>query len=405
MERKVRTGRLKKGMYVSNLDRPWLDTPFLLQGFFISDDEELKALDKYCDYVFIDTDRGPGADIYWDETINLPTNEYLERFLRNKSREVEYGDESDVSTEMPIAHAALEEALDQHRQLLINIRQGKKLDLKKIRAMLAPLTESILRNPDAMLWLSQLRDKEDGLFAQSIDHVILALAFARHMGLPEDDMFNLALGVLFYDIGKINVREEILNKRTRLSEDEYGELQRYVDDGVDYLHMFEDIHEDAINTVLTHHERFDGSGYPNKLSGMEIPVFGRIAGLVDCYSAMVSKRSYSEAISGHTALQKLYNWRNVYFQDEIIQQFLRCLGVYPTGSLLEMKSGEVGIVLAQHREKHTRPRVMLLLDKDKKALRDFKVIELSQQTGDDKLQILQGLDPGAYGIQPSDYYM
>jgi len=405
MERKVRTGRLKKGMYVSNLDRPWLDTPFLIQGFFISDDEELKALEKYCEYVYIDTDRGPGADIYWGETINLPTNEYLERFLRNKTREVDYVDVNDVSTELPLAHEALEQTIDNHQQLLQQIRQGKKLDLNKLRALLEPMTESILRNPDAMLWLSQLRDKEDDQFAQAVDHVVIALAFARHMGLPQEDMFNLAVGILFYDIGKLNVRAELLTKRTRLTEEEYIEMQRHVDDGVDYLRMFDELHDDSINTVLTHHERFDGSGYPNKLSAAEIPVYGRIAGLVDCYYAMVSKRSYSDPISPHTALQKLYNWRNLYFQDEIIQQFLRCLGVYPTGSLLEMKSGEVGIVLAQHREKHTRPKVMLLLDKDKKALRDFKVIDLSMQSGDDKLNILQGLDPGAYGIQPSDYYM
>lgn len=404
MERKVRTGRLKKGMYVSNLDRPWLDTPFLLQGFFISDDEELKALDKYCEYVYIDTDRGPGADIYFGENINLPTNEYLERFLKNRKREVDYKDVNDVSTELPIAQAAFEEVIDAHALLIAGIRKGKKLDLKKLRAMLAPMTESILRNPDAMLWLSQLREKEDSDVSEAIDHCILAIAFARHMGLPENDMFNLTVGILFYDIGKLNQREALLSKRTRLNEDEFIEMQRHVDDGVDYLRMFEDVHEDAINTVLTHHERFDGSGYPNKLSGDEIPVFGRIAGLVDCYNAMVSKRSYSEAISGHTALQKIYNWRNLYFQDELVQQFLRCMGVYPTGSLLEMKSGEVGIVLAQNREKHVKPRVMLLLDKDKHALRDFKVIDLSKQVGDGTLEILQGLDPGAYGIQPSDYY-
>lgn len=405
MERKVRTGRLKKGMYVSNLDRPWLDTPFLLQGFFISDDEELKALDKYCDYVFIDTDRGPGADIYWDESINLPTNKYLERFLKNRSREVEYQDEHDVSAELPLAQPILELALEHHAALLKDIKSGKKLDMKKVRAIITPLTESILRNPDAMLWLSHLREKQEELHSIAIDHCVLAIAFARYMGLPVDDMFHLALGVLFYDIGKLNVRQELLEKRGRLSEEEYLEMQRHVDDGVDYLKMFDEIKEDTINTVLTHHERYDGSGYPNRLSGMEIPVYGRIAGLVDCYHAMVTPRRYSDAISGHTALQKLYNWRNVYFQDELIQQFMRCMGLYPTGSLLEMKSGEVGIVLCQNREKHTKPRVMLLLDKNKRSIRDVRVVDLGNPEVSDSLSILQGLDPGAYGINPSDYYM
>ena len=408
MERKVRTGRLKKGMYVSNLDRPWLDTPFLLQGFFINDKEDLKALDKYCDYVYIDTDRGPGADIYWDDGISLPTNEYLERFLRNKKREVEYVDEQEVSVEIPVAHAALEESLDIFKALLVVIKQGKKLDIKQLRKLLEPLIESVLRNPDALLWLSQLREKDDFAHSQAIDHTIIAVAFARHMGLPIEDVFHLAVGILLFDIGILNTREELLLKKTRLTEDEFLEMQKHVDDGVDYLRLFDGIHEDSINTVLTHHERFDGSGYPNMLSGMQIPVFGRIAGIVDCYQAMTSRRSYSEAISAHTALQKIYNWRNLYFQDELVEQFLKCMGVYPTGSLIEMKSGEVGIVLSQSRKRHIKPTVMLLLDSDKQAFRDFKVIDLmksAEDSGGESFAILRGLDPGAYGIEPSDFYM
>jgi len=408
MEHKVRTGRLKKGMYVSNLDRPWLDTPFLLQGFFINDNEELKALDKYCDYVYIDTDRGLGADIYWDDGIKLPTNEYLERFLKDKTREVEYVDEQEVSVEIPVAHAALEESLDNFKALIEVIRKGKKLDVKQVRQILEPIIESVLRNPDALLWLSQLRDKDDFSQSQAIDHTIIAVAFARHMGLPVDDIFHLAVGILLFDVGILNTREELLSKKARLTDEEFVEMQKHVDDGVDYLRLFDDIHEASINTVLTHHERFDGSGYPNMLSGMQIPVFGRIAGIVDCYQAMISKRSYSDAISAHTALQKIYNWRNRYFQDELAEQFLRCLGVYPTGSLVEMKSGEVGIVLSQSRKRHIKPVVMLLLDSDKQAFRDFKVVDLAKSPEDsvgESFEVLRGLDPGAYGIEPSDFYM
>jgi len=408
MERKVRTGRLKKGMYVSNLDRPWLDTPFLIQGFYITDPEDLKALNKYCDYVYIDTDRGPGADIYWDDGISLPTNEYLERFLRNKKREVEYVDEHEVSVEIPKAHAVLEAALDDFSKLIEHIEKGKRLDVKLMRSLLEPLIESVLRNPDALLWLSQLREKDDVDHAQAVDRCIIAIAFARYMGLPKDDIYNLSVGILLFDIGILNTREELLSKKSRLTDDEFQEIQKHVDDGVDYLRLFDDIHEDSINTVLTHHERYDGSGYPNKLSGMQIPVYGRIAGMIDCYQAMTSRRAYSDAISAHLALQKIYNWRNVYFQDELVEQFLRCLGVYPTGSLVEMKSGQVGIVLSQNRERHIKPKVMLLLDNEKQAYRDFKVVDLatSAAANDGKtLEILRGLDPGAYGIEPSDFYM
>jgi len=357
--------------------------------------------------VYIDTDRGIAADIYLDDDIGLPTNEYLERFLKNRIREVEYTDECETEVEIPIARAALEDALEKHTDLIKAIKQGAKLDMKIVRALIEPLIESILRNPDAMIWLSQLREYDGSLYSHAVDNCILAIAFARHMGLPQDDMQNLAVGILLFDIGLVNVDEKLLQKKTRLTDDEFLIVKKHVDEGLDYLKLVDGVHEDSLNTVLTHHERFDGNGYPNKLYGMQIPVFGRMAGIIDCYQAMISKRSYSDAISAHTALQKIYNWRNKYFQDELVEQFLRCLGVYPTGSLLEMNSGEVGIVLSQNRERHIKPKIMLLLDQDKDAYRNFKVIDLMQQdkTDSKSSDILRGLDPGAYGIVLNDFYL
>ncbi|MDH5423431.1 MAG: DUF3391 domain-containing protein [Gammaproteobacteria bacterium] len=405
MERKVRTGRLKIGMYVSNLDRPWLDTPFLVQGFFIQDKDEIRALDQYCEYVYIDVDRGVTADIYWDENFTLPSNKYMEAFLRSRIREVDYSNEHSVADEIPQAHLAFEAAFEKFGGIMSAIKQGVKLDLKKVKSLIEPLIDSVLRNPDAMLWLSQLRKPEEFLFSPSVHHCVLAIAFGRYAGLPKEDIFRLAIGTLLFDIGKLNVQEEVLLKGTVLSEIEFSKVRQHVDEGYDYLILFDGLHEDSLNTVLTHHERYDGSGYPNKLSGRQIPVFGRIAGMIDCYQAMISRRPYSDAISAHGALQKLFNWRNKYFQSELVDQFLKCMGAHPTGSLLEMKSGEVGIVLSQNRDRHMRPKVMLLLDKNKNDLVDYPVIDLMARADEGSYEILRGLDPGAYGIVYSDLYM
>ncbi len=404
MERKVRTGRLKKGMYLSNLDRPWLDTPFLIQGFYIQDKDEIRALDKYCEYVYIDTDRGVSADMYWDDNFTLPSNQYLELFIRSRVRQVEYQNEHSVEDEMPTAHAVFEAAIEKFVSIMSAIQQGANLDLKKIKLLIESLIDSVLRNPDAMLWLAQLRQSDDYLFSPSVHHCVMAIAFARYAGLPKEDIYHLATGTLLFDIGKLNIEEEVLLKRTLLNDDEFDKVKHHVDEGYDYLVLFDSLHEDSLNTVLTHHERYDASGYPNKLSGRQIPIFGRVAGMIDCYQAMISKRPYSEAISAHAALQKLFSWRNKYFQAELVEQFLKCMGVYPTGSLLEMKSGEVGVVLSQNPERHIKPNVRLLLDKDKKDFGDYPVINLMEETGKESYEILRGLDPGAYGIVFSDLY-
>ena len=406
MERKVRTGRLKKGMYVSNLDRPWLDTPFLIQGFYINLKEEITALDKYCDYVYIDTDRGIAADMYWDENIQLPSNKHFDRFLKDKTRQVDYKDEHSAADEVFTAHVVFEEAITQFTAIMTAVKDGKKLDLKKVKKLTTPLIDSILRNPDAMLWLSQLRAIDEPLFQPSVHHCVLAIAFARYAGLPADDITNLAVGSLLFDIGKINIKDEILFKRTVLTDEEFIVVKQHVDDGYDYLMLFDNLHEESLNTVLTHHERYDGSGYPNKLSGDQIPVFGRIAGMLDCYQAMISIRPYSDAISAHAALQKLFSWRNKYFQTQLVEQFLKCIGVYPTGSLLEMKSGEVGIAVSQNSGNHMKPKVMMLLDKNKNDLGDYPVVDLMGEGTDvPQYEVLRGLDPGAYGIAFSDLYM
>ncbi|MDH5736260.1 MAG: HD-GYP domain-containing protein, partial [Gammaproteobacteria bacterium] len=245
-------------------------------------------------------------------------------------------------------------------------------------------------------------------YSHSIDNCALAIAFGRHMGLPKEDLHTLSIGMLLLDMGKMKVADEILNKNATLTEEEFAEVKRHVEYGVEILRNTQGIPDDVIHIALTHHERFDGSGYPNGIMGTMIPVYGRMAGIIDVYDAMTSKRPYSEAISQHSALQKIYNWRNKFFQDELVEQFLQCLGVYPTGSLVEMNTGEVGIVLSQNRTQRLKPKIMMLLDVDKVQYKNYKIIDLMTQATDSSgrvMSIAMGLDPGAYGIDSSEFYL
>ncbi len=407
-EKKVNTDYLKQGMYVASLDRPWLDTPFLIQGFFIKTDDEISLLKKYCEHIYIDTDKGIDSDYYIDEPRVLPTNERLEQCLVDNTRLVEYVDTKSESEEMPVAKLAISDASSRVVSIMESVKAGKSVDVQQVKSVVEPILESIVRNPDALMWLTQMRDKDSYTYSHSVDNCALAIAFGRHLGLPKSDLNTLAMGLLLMDIGKMKIPAEVLNKAEPLTENEFKLVRSHVGHSVNILNKSEDISIDIINIALTHHERFDGSGYPDGLVGAQTPVYGRIAAIIDCYDAMTSNRPYGKPVSSYTALQEIYNWRNKYFQEELVEQFLQCLGVFPTGSLVEMHTGEVGIVMAQNKTRRMSPKVMLLLDKDKKAYAEYQQIDLINQPSEydeNPLTIYRGLDPGAYGIDPTEFYL
>ena len=160
MERKVSTFDLAVGMHVSNLDRPWLDTPFLLQGFIINSDDDITALQKHCQYVFIDTEKGDEADAYLDEKPNLPSSEYVEDFLDGGAKRVSYEEKQSAFHELPAAESALENASDKVAQLMDNLKAGENLDISAVRNDVQPILESVIRNSDALLWVSEMQKKD-----------------------------------------------------------------------------------------------------------------------------------------------------------------------------------------------------------------------------------------------------
>lgn len=404
MERKVSTFDLAVGMHVSNLDRPWLDTPFLLQGFIIESDDDIQALQKHCKHVFIDTEKGEEAKAYLDEKPNLPSSDYVEDFLDGGTKRVTYEEKQSAFHELPAAETALENASDKVARLMDNLKAGDNLDISAVRNAVQPILESVIRNSDALLWVSEMRKKDAYTYSHSLDNCSLGIAFGRHLGLYKEDLRNLAMGLLLMDVGKVKVPDEILNKTGTLTIDEFSEMKNHVHYGVNLLRETPGINETVINVVLTHHERFDGSGYPSGLKGKEVPVYGRIAAIIDCYTAMTGNSTYRAAIAPHKALQTIYNWRTKYFQDELVEQFLQCLGVYPTGSLVEMSSGEVGMIMSQNRVQRLKPKLMMILDENKKPYEVSKIVDLTVDVVDAsglELSIIGGLPPGAYGIDPS----
>lgn len=411
MEKKVDTQDLAPGMYISRLDRPWVETPFPFQGFRIKDQNDVANLQRDCQFVYIDIERGEPAKRYLETTTRSATRRIdtgLQRILRSKPGRPVYTDRVSVEEELTPARASHHSACERVSNILDDVRSGRKLNVGAAQQAVNSMIESILRNPDAFMWLSKLKNKDSYTYTHSIDTCALAITFGRHLGLPRKDLEQVAIGTLLFDIGKMKLPEEFLDKPGRLTEAEFALMQEHVAHSVHLMTNSKGISATSIEVAFSHHERHNGSGYPRGLTSDQTSVYGKIAAIVDCYDAITSERPYSVAMSPHDAIRSLYEWRNVDFQEELVEQFIQCLGVYPTGTLVELNTGQIGIVLSQNRVRRLRPKVMLVLNADKHAYDIAPTIDLMIEAADRQgqmLEISRSLDPGSYGIDPTAYFL
>ena len=393
-------------MFVSRLDRPWLETPFLFQGFQIQNQKQISRLQEYCDHVYI--------EIPADQKLNLSPGGPAQNSaagsadLVPKSRQVFYEDSTAIEAELEVAEQLHTRVGDLVRDVMQELRAGGEIEFPAVQRVIHPMVDSVVRNPDAFLWLNELKKRDAYSYHRALHTSVWGVVVGRHIGLPKPDLQKLALGCLLLDIGKTKIPEELLNKPGRLTPEEFGTVKQHVQHGVQMLKATPGIDKQIIFIVRTHHERHDGSGYPIGLEGLQIPLLGRIAGLVDCYGAITTERPYASAMSTTQALNSLYEWRGIDFQAELVEQFIQALGVYPTGSLVELSTGEVGAIIAQNRVRRLRPKIMLILDSDKKPYGHYPIIDLIKEEKDKTgkaLEIVRGLDSGAYGIDPEELYL
>lgn len=432
MERlKISTEHLRVGLYVAELDRPWLETPFLFQGFKIRDNDDLDELRRHCEFVFVDA---PQCDQTPDEVITLARlSSETRTTVRSAPSRVEssaatvrmvradvpepdfsktgryYVNTEQLGKELGRASTIEKAATNAINRVLDGVRQGKSLDVPQLEQVVDPLVDSVLRNADAMSWLIRIRQTDEYVYQHSIGTSVWAVVFGRHLGFDKEMLNAVGLGGMLLDIGKTRLPGELLRKPGPLTEDERLLVYKHVEYGLDILRESGDADPRVEIMLATHHERNDGSGYPKGLESTDIPVLGRLAGIVDSYDAMVSKRPYAEPRSTFSAMRELQRMGGERFQKEMVDQFVQAVGMFPTGSLVELNTGEVAVVTAQNNYQRLRPEVMIILDRDKELCDDFRTIDLRLNTDDElgkeSMWIDRGLEPGSYGIDPAEYFL
>ena len=376
MKVKVDSCDIKMGMYISELDKPWIESPFLFQGFPVNTDEELEQLNEVCDYVYVDTERTP-----FDVRPSLKTFNNKSAPIKTNSRLAEEDSDnaefSNYKKQLIHAKKLRDKTRDYIDHVLDDVRMGKSINTKDARVVVTNLVDSIVTSPDASMWLSNLKNRDEYTAIHSVNVCILTITFGRALGVEKKELINLGLGALLHDIGKIKTPLEVLNKEGKLTKEEFKLMMKHPEHGYSLLKGDDNIPPDALEVVLRHHERLDGSGYPGNITEDEITYFTKIVSIVDVYDAITSDRVYHDGMSPHEALNKLFEWMPGKYDKKLLEEFIKTIGIYPIGSIVELKSGHIGMVAKFDAKNKLRPIVMLLLNKDKKPYSQRKMINIA----------------------------
>jgi HD-GYP domain-containing protein (c-di-GMP phosphodiesterase class II) len=422
-------------MFVLELDRPWLETPFLLQGFLVDTDKQVADLQKLCATVTIDRSRSVGPHFAAEPrektaprrsgsstpayTIETVPEEFhaVCRLLREKpqrraGKQVPqvFGIDKQSKLEAELLYSA--PLVDDVKKKLESIREsiGAAIagDIREVAGLVSEMAEAVERNPDAMIWLTRLRTSDEYSYDHAVDVSVHLMVLARFLGMPAKTVELLGLVGLMQDVGKINLPEALLSKRETLTDEELALVRSHVASSMEILVGQSEFSLEALNVVGSHHERFDGSGYPRRIQGEKISLHAELSGMIDSYCAMMRQRSYCSAVSSQQALENLIHMRDTKFRAPIVDQLIQCIGLYPIGSLVELNSGEVGVVIQQNQVRRLKPRIMIVLGPDKSIERRPRTLDLIMDpacsTGE-PYRILRSLPMDAYGINPADFYL
>ena len=374
LKKQVPVAELQFGMYIAELDRPWTETPFRFQGFVLKTHQELELLGKHCSVVFVDPDRREAVTSLTD---TIPPQARAKVDLTPGGK-VRWNEVSTVELEYPRAAASYGAAEVLVRESLLGLRSGKTLHADKLREAVSLVTESVLRNPDAMLLFSKLWEKGDYTQSHALDCSIYMAAFGRFLEMSRDDIVLLAYLGLLQDVGKVKLPVGLMEKPGRLIPIEYQIAQKHVRHSAEILRATPGLPWRLADLATLHHERLDGSGSPRGLKGNDIGMIGSIAGIVDTFDALTARRPYAAPVSPSDALKVLYKARGTLFDGYLVEQFIRSIGIFPLGSVVELNGGEVGTVVAHNHGKRLQPRVMVIQDAAGNPIRPQKLIDLSR---------------------------
>ncbi|MFO7859397.1 MAG: HD-GYP domain-containing protein [Ectothiorhodospiraceae bacterium] len=338
-------GDLRLGLYVAALDRPWVETPFLFQGFTLEDVADIERLQELCRHVYVDAERS-----------RVPVPEPSRRPVPRRR--------VDFHESVRLAAQSRENGRRFMHDVFRDIRLGHSVDAPRARQVVSDMATQVARDAEASLWLTNLKNRDAYTSFHCLNVCVLTLAFCQFLGYSREEMEPIGLGALLHDIGKIDTPPGILDKRGALTEAEFAAIKRHPVDGYERLRQSPRIPELALTIVRSHHERVGGQGYPDGLAGDAVIEPVRIVGIADCYDALTSDRPYRNSMPAQEVLGLLHDQSERDFGRDFVEAFIRCVGIYPVGSLVELDSGALGLVISAEPDQRLAPRILLIRSPD-----------------------------------------
>jgi len=396
--KRVRVGDLKEGMFIHDLNCGWLQHGFLRQQFLLKHPGQIQKMkDQGLDEIYIDTSRG-------SDLVDAPTREEIDRDLERqlKASATDGGASAAARVsqreESVAAKKILGEAAGVVDGLLHDARLGRQLDPAKARPLVKSMHASVLRNPGALISLSRIKAADTYTFQHSVSICALLVSFCHALGLDAASVEEAGLGGLLHDVGKMKIPHEVLNKPGSLTEEEFEVMKSHASLSRDILSGVPGISAMVIQIAGEHHEKMGGGGYPRGIAGNEISQIGRMTAIVDVYDALTSNRVYRKGSEPSEVLKKLLEWSGPHLDGELVQQFIRTLGIYPVGSLVKLSGGRLAVVVEQS-ENLLKPVVRVIYDADRKVRLQPRDLHLAG-SGE---QIVDYEEPAEWRLDPASF--
>ena len=293
-----------------------------------------------------------------------------------------------TSFEQEISHASslYQEAKDLQKQALNNMKEGKPINTEAMKQLADGFIDSVFRNQDALACMTRMRNKDEYLMEHSINVSIIMTIFAKHMKMDKDIIHQLATGALLHDLGKIGVPDLVLNKPGKLTDAEMEKMKSHVTLGYNVLQKSGDLSPISIEMVGDHHERLDGSGYPNNKTDEDLSIYSKMIAIVDTYDAITATRCYQNSRTAVTAFKILRSESGTGFDESLVNEFIQCMGIHPVGTLVKMKNNKLGLVVKSNPINPISPVVHIFYSLGNKSYIEPKIIDLSQPSITDEIE-------------------
>ncbi|WP_432210375.1 HD-GYP domain-containing protein [Marinobacter alkaliphilus] len=395
MIKRIPIAALKVGMYISDLNNDWIPHNTQRKKGVIKREETIEKIRRMgVQYVYIDVEKGlDSQDAETAQEVDRRNEQALQ-----KAGEQRPGIQHKVALteEIVIAQRIHSQAQGLVGSFMNNVKMGAAIDIAPIHQLADELQNSVLRNANALSCLGRIREKDNYLLEHSVNLSVLMSLFGNYRNLPADVLHQTVVGALLHDLGKILTPDDILHKPGRLTAEEFEVMKLHARHSRDILASTEGIGEIAVITAAQHHEKLDGSGYPEGLKGEEITEYGRMVAITDVYDAITSDRVYHKGMTPSQGLKKLLEWSGDHLDPNLVKQFIRCIGLYPVGSLVLLESGRLGVVVETNDQDQRLPVVRVMYHTKFRLPITVETIDLARAGNQDR--IVRAVDPEDYKL-------